>query len=216
MSRAEINFDRFLLIGAAVMVALCFLGCYNQKKAVKQINKAVANYPDTTNAIFRKNFPIITTPKPTDSTQYKAYQEEIERLLRENEYLNSRQPDTVYDPYPYFDSAVCIEQFRKNTALSIQYNKLLDNYSALQKICKERPPLRDTIVEKDSSEARYWNYAYTTESKSHAETNDKLKEAKRKIKAKNTELWIWRGLAALFLIWVGWRLANKFKKPLSK
>lgn len=66
--------DIFLIFLAVLIVLMALGGCYTEKKAIKQVDKAIVNYPVPSSQEFRRFFPIVTTGQSfsTDSAAYKA------------------------------------------------------------------------------------------------------------------------------------------------
>ncbi len=140
----------FYLILFIVSVAL-LNSCYTEKKAVKQVQKAVIEYPDTTRSIFRARYPLIITNKPTDSVDFKKYLSEIDSIAAELEKERNKFP--LIDTFPLFVEDIRkIEILQKNlTTERAKFNSLSASYIELKKLCKGRPPLRDTIKIADNA-----------------------------------------------------------------
>lgn len=140
----------FYLILFVVSVAL-LNSCYTEKKAVKQVQKAIITYPDTTRSIFRARYPLIITNSPTDSAEFKKYLAEIDSIAAELEEEKNKLP--LVDTFPLFvEDIKKIEILQKNlTIMRAKFNNLSASYIELKKICKGRPPLRDTIKIADNA-----------------------------------------------------------------
>lgn len=140
----------FYLILFIVSVAL-LNSCYTEKKAVKQVQKAVIQYPDTTRSIFRARYPLIITNSPTDSAEFKKYLAEIDSIAAELEEEKNKLP--LVDTFPLFvEDIKKIEILQKNLTIErAKFNNLSVSYLELKKVCKGRPPLRDTIKIADNA-----------------------------------------------------------------
>jgi exonuclease VII small subunit len=213
----------FYLILFIVSVAL-LNSCYTEKKAVKQVQKAVVQYPDTTRSIFRARYPLIITNSPTDSADFKKYLAEIDSITAELEEEKNKFP--LIDTFPLFvEDIKKIEILQKNLfAERVKFNKLSSSYLELKKVCKGRPPLRDTIKIADNAaiEEAYYITGQIVSAKDK-ELQEKEKElakvieerdkAQNKVSRRNKVILILSISLAIFLIPIIIRIIAKRVTP---
>lgn len=193
-----------------------FNSCYTEKKAVKQTQKAVLKYPDTTRGIFRTRWPLVIVNTPTDSIEFKKYISEIELISQMLEEERNKFP--IIDTFPLFvEDEQKILILQKNIAIERdKLNKLSVSYLKLKKLCKERPPLRDTIKIEDSSaiDQAYYITGQIVNAK-EKELKDAIQgrdDAKKKLKNRNKLILILSICLGIFLIPLLIKLILKLKK----
>lgn len=165
----------FLLAVAVIILP----SCYNAKKAQKQVNKALLEYPDKVATIARDAFPCITiasdTVRVTDTLLdfIDCPENPLPEYKRDTIVINGVK--TVYVKVPA----------KVQVKTVIVTNKIED--SAKLKVLNKMVVDRDKIILDQSAE---------------------LKSKSTKIANKNKEIWIHRGiwiLLALYLIYRLWR-----------
>lgn len=62
-----------------LLMGIIFLGCYTERKAAEQVNKAIDQYPDTSAKITRSRFPCIT--KSLDSSSYLQTIKDLNEII---------------------------------------------------------------------------------------------------------------------------------------
>lgn len=127
------------------LIILSFLlsSCYNQKKAVKQAVKAMTEYPDTTGAIFREEFPCV--PVSVDSTGFK---ESIAALEKQLDTAKAQKQDTVKRLQEVTDSLKKLrEQMTADDCPTLLENA--EMYGARMQV--ENEQLKSDLSKKDAS-----------------------------------------------------------------
>lgn len=194
----------FYLILLITCIAL-LNSCYTEKKAVKQTQKAVLNYPDTTRGIFRTRWPLIITNKPTDSTEFKKYLSEIDRIAKELEEEKNKFP--IIDTFPLFiEDSQKIEILQSNLLIERnKYKNLSAKYIQLEKVCKSQPPIRDTVEIADSSaiDQAYYITGQMIDAK-NKELEEKEKQLQDAVEEKNkTEKKVKRRNKVILILSIG-------------
>lgn len=140
----EKHFPLLIELIIMLLVAVVVLSsCYNQKKAVKQAEKAMTEYPDTTGAIFREEFPCV--PVSVDSTGFKESIAELEKKL---DTAKTQRADTAKRLKEVTDS---LKKIREQIA-SDDCPTLLENaelYGARMQV--ENEQLNSDMSKKDAS-----------------------------------------------------------------
>jgi len=139
-------------------LALIFLlGCYTQKKAERQVNKAQLNHPEVVAKLAAKYYPpiMVTT---TDSTAYKKYLEQIDEL---NKFYESMAEKVVYDTVPgeievWEDSTKVIQLTRTVKTLNGKLQAAYANVAALTEKIKSVPPVVQKTEKQDSAKNSYY------------------------------------------------------------
>lgn len=130
-----------LLLFTTLLVILS--SCYNQKKAVKQAVKAMNEYPDTTGAIFREEFPCV--PVSVDSSGFKESIAELEKKL---DTAKTQRADTVKRLQEVTDSLKKLrEQMNSDDCPTLLENAEL--YGARMQV--ENEQLKSDLQKKDAS-----------------------------------------------------------------
>lgn len=153
-------------------LALIFLlGCYTQKKAERQVNKAQLNHPEVVAKLAAKYYPpiMVTT---TDSTAYKKYLEQIDEL---NKFYESMAEKVVYDTVPgeievWEDSTKVIKLTKIVKSLNGKLQAAYANVAALTEKAREAKPVVVTVVQKDSAQ----NFSYQEQIRTLTVQKDKF------------------------------------------
>lgn len=141
-----------------VIFLLIFLsGCYTQKKAEKQVNKAQLNHPIVVAKLAAKYYPpiLVTT---TDSAAYKKYLEQIDEL---NRFYESMAERVVYDTVPgeievWEDSTRVLQLTKTVKSLNGKLQAAYANVAALTEKAKSVPPVVKETTQQDSAKNTYY------------------------------------------------------------
>ena len=141
-----------------VVFLLIFLsGCYTQKKAEKQVNKAQLNHPIVVAKLAAKYYPpiLVTT---TDSAAYKKYLEQIDEL---NRFYESMAERVVYDTVPgeievWEDSTRVLQLTKTIKSLNGKLQAAYANVAALTEKAKSVPPVVKETTQQDSAKNTYY------------------------------------------------------------
>lgn len=186
-----------LIIGVIVSLA----GCYSQKKAATQVDKAANSYPVQTAKQLREKWPCVPTIKNSDSTEYKKYQADLKAIEEYYAALTPSEPDKE-DSSIYTDLDSCKYRFL------IERNKLEQAraYIAdLKKLCKDKPPIHDTVKIRDDADLFICNAekdAIQKASDAELSKRDKMiSDLTKTVKTKNW--WLWK-IGIGLLLCLGW------------
>lgn len=201
-----------------LILTLLFTGCYSAKKAAEQVKKANDNYPEVVAKTARDLYPCIPLKAKTDSADYNRWKNEADSLKYLYEQSKSKVPDIVEVFTDTTDCvAKCNEQlnnFKKTIWLKDDYILKLEN-----KI-RNTKAIRDTIPIEDSAKIKLMAISYAETVKLFAIQVNNLQQdttalksniikLQGKVSAKNKELWIWRILALIVVVYFGFKLRKK-------
>jgi len=169
-----------MLIILAVIVA-SLNSCYTEKKAIKQVDKAIVYYPVPASQEFRRFFPIVTTGQSfsTDSAGYKA---SLDSLYNSKAWYESliRGLETL-PPHPVEQDTICPElskaliQAKKEIEYQEQYIiSITDDFNNIKPIIINRV---DTIL--DKSVAMEWEKKLQDSEREVKYVKDELKESNK-------------------------------------
>lgn len=149
-----------------IAIPLLFAGCYNQQKAVKQMEKGIRSYEDTARTIFRSKFPCITVN--VDSSAYKAAMQRIDSILTSNSKVDKKKDsirisylrDSIKNALKGYDCPELLSQSSEWIARLEEDNQRLrlDSIGWKQerrdilKYVNSLPPVKEQV--KDSSEVK--------------------------------------------------------------
>jgi hypothetical protein len=121
-----------------VVSFLSLNSCYTEKKAVKQVNKAILIHRDTVRGIFNTTWPLVLLNTTSDSVEYKRYIEALSELQDNyNDLFNRpKERDTLLEPIA--DETKIYEQEN-------DIKKLKEYIVKLRLLCKDKPPIHDTV-----------------------------------------------------------------------
>jgi len=212
------NRDFWLLmtILLGILLIAVFSGCYTEKKAIKQVDKAIVVYPVPASQEFRRFFPITTTGK-SFSTDSAAYKESLDSLYSTRGWYETliRGLETL-PAHPVAQDTLCPElakeliQANKKIDYQEQYIiSMTDDFNHIQPVIINRV---DTIL--DKSVAMEWEYKNQQLEKrltaSQDETAQKEK-SKEKWFAWTVRLGVSSIILLLLLIAAIWLLIQKQK-----
>ena len=132
----------------AIASLFILLGCYNSRKAEKQLNKAQISYPEVVAKKTTQWYPCLPLRSKIDSSLYKQWMRGIDSL---NELYNSFKPDTVYIDNIVIDSAECLNYYRENVGLKSKLVRANQFISSFNKKVLVMPVIHDTIIKIDSA-----------------------------------------------------------------
>lgn len=155
-----------------IFALLLLTGCYNAKKAQKQVNKALLEYPDKVAEIARDAFPCITTASDTVTI--------TDTLLDFIDCPEAPGPEYVRD-------TVIISGVKTVTV------KVPGKVQVKTKMV--------TVRIEDSAKIKLLNSAIAERDQQIDENKAEIKKQDKKISRKNKELWIWRIIASVLIIW---------------
>lgn len=149
------------------ILASCYLfGCYTDKKATKQVTKAILQKPVIAAELTRKAFPCITTGevKTVDSVDYNIWKLKLDSVNAfYEELMRSIEPEIIHDTVKTDPvvSKYC-EEYKKNetiyrkneTSFKEKIKNQENQISDLNEKLKTIPPVKEgtTIRIKDSAE----------------------------------------------------------------
>jgi len=152
-------------------------GCYNAKKAQKQVNKALLEYPDKVATIARGAFPCITVASDTVTV--------TDTLLDFIDCPEAPGPEYVRD-------TVMIDNVQTIT-VKVPGKVQVKTVTVTQRI-------------KDSADTYLLTKAIANRDATIADQSATIKKQSKKIVGKNKELWIWRIIAIALMVWQGIKL----------
>jgi hypothetical protein len=154
-----------------------FTGCYSAKKAEKQTNKALLNYPEKVANIARNAFPCITTATDTIvTTQF--------------EFVEVQCPDSIIKTENIFIKGDTITKvITKPVRIQVPTKTIYVN----------------TFIE-DSAKIKLYSFQIMGMNKTIGEQYEQIVKKDKKITAKNKELWIHRSLWFLLCMYIAYRL----------
>jgi hypothetical protein len=157
---------------------LILVSCYNTKKAEKQVNKALLNYPDAVATIARNAFPCTTTKLDTVSVTDTII--EVAECP-EQDYIINTNHDTVW-----IDKVATkiIKVPIKVPVRTVTITKTIED-SAKIKLLQTSFKEMDAVIIKQ---------------------NATIEAQDKKIARKNKELWIYRSLLFLLFLYMCYRL----------
>jgi len=152
-----------------IYLSLVIVGCYNVKKATKQLNKANDNYPEIVAKKTAEWYPCIPYDHKTDSSEYKLWLKSFDSI--NNLYLGSLSlaPAVLYSEVHDTIVGKCLDK-----KAIIQYKEVI----------KRMPPIHDTIYKIDSSK----NFIVAKEKKDCEA--DRLDILKKYLKFKSYLIWL--------------------------
>jgi len=155
-------------------------GCYNAKKAQKQVNKALLEYPDKVATIARGAFPCITVASDTVTVT-----------------------DTLLD---FID---CPEAPGKEYVRDTVWNENVRTVTVKVPGKVQVKTVTVTQRIEDSAKIKLLNSAISDRDATIAGQAATIKKQSKKIAGKNKELWIWRIIAIALLVWQGIKLYTR-------
>lgn len=201
----------YSILFGAYIYCLCSCGSAPKHlaKAVKMDSLYVAKET-------RNLFPCVDTKRgKSDSTEYKKYQAELQKI---QDYYNSRKPTHTTDTLEiaWTDSAKVIALQEalvgRNLTIATQEAYIED----LLKICKDKPPIRDTVRIEDSAkifqmrtEQGFLEVELNKRETKIADQEKEIATLQGKVKKKNSRI-RWDLLIIIALI--GWTL----RKPILR
>ncbi len=185
---------KILIVFATI---LFFCGCYTQKKAEQQAEKALDKYPVPVGEMFRKEFPCVSD-SIGDSTAIKEWMAAVNETAQFYEDLLKSKPefDTIIK---WNKDEACEENYNMCAG---QYKELYDTHKLLKqqfdKILRQKPPVRvDTVEVKDT-----YDFDMAISAKEKCETD--FRQISKEKTTVEKERGIWRliaiGLAAALLV----------------
>lgn len=160
-----------------IFAVLLLTGCYNAKKAQKQVNKALLEYPDKVATIARDAFPCITTASDTVTV--------TDTLLDFIDCPESPGPEYVRD-------TLIIGEMRTVT-VKVPGKTQVKTVTVTQRI-------------EDSAKIKLLTMDIAALVSVNADQGATIKKQDKKITRKNKELWIWRIIASVLIIWQAYKI----------
>lgn len=151
-------------------------GCYNAKKAQKQVNKALLEYPDKVATIARDAFPCITVASDTVTV--------TDTLL---DFI-----DCPEAPGPEYIRDTVMTNNVKTVYVKIPGKVQVKTVTVTQRI-------------EDSAKIKLLSSAIADRDATISDQGATIKKQGKKIARKNKELWFWRIIASVLIIWQVYR-----------
>ena len=155
-----------------LIILLLLTGCYNAKKAQKHVNKALLEYPDKVATIARDAFPCITTASDTVTV--------TDTLL---DFI-----DCPEAPGPEYVRDTVVISGVKTVTVKVPGKTQVKTVTVTQRI-------------EDSAKIKLLNSAIAARDATISDQGATIKKQDKKISRKNKELWIWRIIASVLIIW---------------
>ena len=173
--------------------------------APKHLQKAIDKDRPYVASETRKLWPCITKDGKPDSTAYKQYLEDLKTL---EDFYQSQEPQFKTDTLAisWTDSAKVVDLKRKISAK--------DAYIAeLKKICRDKPPIHDTIPVKDSADVYIIMNNMEVQTNMYREDTARVNKENRRLQAKvnkqrATKTWLWIILGII----VAWNVFKIYRK----
>lgn len=160
-----------------ILALLLLTGCYNAKKAQKQVNKALLEYPDKVATIARDAFPCITTASDTVTVT-----------------------DTLFDfidcpeaPGPEYVRDTVVISGIKTVTVKVPGKTQVKTVTVTQRI-------------EDSAKIKLLNSAIAARDVTISDQGQTILKQDKKISRKNKENWIWRIIASVLIIWQAYKI----------
>jgi hypothetical protein len=160
-----------------ILALLLLTGCYNAKKAQKQVNKALLEYPDKVATIARDAFPCITTASDTVTVT-----------------------DTLFDfidcpeaPGPEYVRDTVVISGIKTVTVKVPGKTQVKTVTVTQRI-------------EDSAKIKLLTSAIADRDQQIDENKSEIKKQDKKISRKNKELWVHRSLWFLLILYGCYRI----------
>ena len=160
-----------------LLILLLLSGCYNAKKAQKQVNKALLEYPDKVAEIARNEFPCITTASDTVTV--------TDTLL---DFIDC--PET---PGPEFTRDTVIVSGVKTVYVKVPGKVQVKTVTVTQRI-------------EDSAKIKLLHSAIADRDATITAQGQTIVRQDKKIARKNKENWIWRIIASVLIIWQAYKI----------
>ncbi len=140
---------KYFLLACIIAWIISMIGCSTAKKDFSNVNKAIMQHPAQTAKQLNDWRPCIPLVTVNDSSDYKKYLEDLHNLT---DYYNHLIPDTVTDTFMEIWTDTSKIKFYKNKLeASEKQMKYLNSYiHDLTQLCKDKPPVHDTIKIEDS------------------------------------------------------------------
>lgn len=152
-------------------------GCYNAKKAQKQVNKALLEYPDKVATIARDAFPCITVASDTVTV--------TDTLLDFIDCPEAPGPEYIRD-------TVMIDNIQTIT-VKVPGKTQIKTVTVTQRV-------------EDSAKIKLLSSAIADRDATISDQGATIKKQGKKISRKNKELWIWRIIALVLTAWQVYRI----------
>lgn len=133
-----------------ILFLFFLIGCYTERNATKDLEKAQIKYPEIVAKKTTQWYPCLQIQTKSDSSFYKKWIKAIDSL---NKYYLNYKPDTliVVDTILKIDSANCTQLYKNNITLSNRLNRANVMISVLNDKIREVPVIHDTIIKIDSA-----------------------------------------------------------------
>ena len=211
----------FIPLLAALILALflfVFCGCYTEKKALAQVDKAIIKYPVPSSQKFRMIFPCVKIGRSfyADSTAYKSSLDSLNNSKLFYEALIQSQAEEIEHDTAF--DLICadylkeIDRLKKITATQTKYIiDLTDDFNNVQPIViRQTDTIADmsVIMEKDV-ELQAAKKETQVAKKETAEVEQLCDKLDKKIHRKNIQLWILYVIIGLQVLYFGAKLYLK-------
>lgn len=176
-----------------LLILVILASCYGSRKAEKQVDKAIDNFPVQTAEQLRDRWPCVPTATVTDSTAYKQYLEDLRAI---EELYASAVPDPVLDTFvESWEDSTKINYLKGQNKAFLATLAKKDRYiSDLLRTCRDKPPIHDTIKIEDKAST------FICESENTA-LNKKVADQDRKIERRGKwNLWLIIAVCVLALL----------------
>lgn len=160
-----------------ILIILLLTGCYNAKKAQKQVNKALLEYPDKVATIARDAFPCITTASDTVTV--------TDTLL---DFI-----DCPEAPGPEYIRDTVVVSGVKTVFVKVPGKVQVKTVTVTQRI-------------EDSAKIKLLTSAISERDATISDQGATIKKQGKKIARKNKELWVHRSLLFLLILYGCYRI----------